>query len=418
MKRGTLRFLLAAQNLPYPTFAGMDLRNWQNIYALSKLGQVAVFGLHSNDPRSQSQPPLKLALWRTSTDPALTYPLPNTKLAARAWLLDPRGHPSDLYYSDHAATELQEIVSSFKPHLAVLEGLWLHRYMPLFKNRGCRVVLDLHSVEGAKFQEIAASTTGDSLQAKVFRDILPARVRLIEREAIQAADQVWLCSERDGELMEQAHQPSVPIHIVPNTVNLEAYQADGPLAMPPNALIQTPRVIVFPAVFRWEPNAAAAHFLIEEVFPALSRVFPDCRLVLVGGLPTPEMKDAAKRDSRIVVPGGVPDIRPYFAAASMMAVPIFQGGGTRLKILEGFAARVPVVSSSKGAEGLDVEDGVHLLLAETASEFIDAIARIWTDPTISKRLTANALDLLSRAYSWAVSSRRIAEAVAAVEFET
>ena len=85
----------------------MDLRNWQNIHGLTNLGEVGVFGLHSNDPRSKSAPPASLGFWHASKDPDLTYLLPKKNLAARAWLLNPLGYPSDLYYSDAAAAELR-----------------------------------------------------------------------------------------------------------------------------------------------------------------------------------------------------------------------------------------------------------------------------------------------------------------------
>jgi glycosyltransferase involved in cell wall biosynthesis len=129
------------------------------------------------------------------------------------------------------------------------------------------------------------------------------------------------------------------------------------------------------------------------------------------------MMAAAERDPRIVVTGVVPDVLPFVAAASVMAVPVFQGGGTRFKILEGFAANVPVISTRKGAEGLEVEDGTHLRFAESAGEFIAAIERIWTDERSAKNLAAHGLALLTRAYSWDVSGRRIREAIAVLNRE-
>jgi glycosyltransferase involved in cell wall biosynthesis len=243
-------------------------------------------------------------------------------------------------------------------------------------------------------------------------------VKLIERQAANAVDQIWLCSEEDARLMKELYEPSAPICVVPNTVNIAHYEAARAGLCPrPGSVAPSRRTLIFPAVFQWEPNAAAAHFLIEEVFPHLARVFPDCQLLLVGGLPTPCMMAAAERESRIVVTGGVPDMLPFFAAATAMAVPLWQGGGTRLKILEGFAANVPVISTKKGAEGLEVEDGTHLLFAENAGEFIAAIKRIWTDEPLAKNLAAHGLALLTRAYSWDVSGRRIMQAIAVLDGE-
>lgn len=406
------RTLIIAQNLPYPAYAGYDLRNWQNINGLRNISEVGVFGLHSDDPRNSQSPPVNLAFWRGSSDPALTYPPPEQKLKARAWLLEPEGHPSDLYYSEAAAAEIEDIITSFRPHVVIIEGLWLHRYILLVKRRGCRVVLDLHSVETAKFRQMGGAVSGSDLQAKVLREILPARVKVIERNASHASDQIWVCSDADAGLMEEIHTPPAPVHVVPNAVNVDGYEkvrADNCARHEEKTLNK--HTLISPAVFSWEPNAEAAKFLIEEVFPSLAAIFPDCRLLLPGGQPTPQMIRASERDSRIVVTGVVPDMRHYFAAASVMAAPLFQGGGTRLKILESFASNLPVLSTAKGAEGLDVEDGIHLLVAESAEEFVKAVQRIWTDEALAQHLAANAFELVKRCYSWDTAKRRISAAI-------
>src|SRR2546422_8368103 len=102
----SLKTLVITENLPYPALKGGDLRNWQNINSLIHTSQVGVFGLCSNDRRRGKVPHHDIAFWRSSPDPALAYPPPqDQRLAARSWLLDPTGHPSDLY-SDIAAAEL------------------------------------------------------------------------------------------------------------------------------------------------------------------------------------------------------------------------------------------------------------------------------------------------------------------------
>jgi glycosyltransferase involved in cell wall biosynthesis len=90
---------------------------------------------------------------------------------------------------------------------------------------------------------------------------------------------------------------------------------------------------------------------------------------------------------------------------------VFQGGGTRLKILEAFAANVPVISTAKGAEGLAVKDGTHCLIAENADEFVDAAQKMWTDQRLATQLAANGLELVKQFYSWEVSSQRITQAI-------
>jgi glycosyltransferase involved in cell wall biosynthesis len=164
-------------------------------------------------------------------------------------------------------------------------------------------------------------------------------------------------------------------------------------------------------MFGYQPNRIAAAFLIDDLFPRLANIYHDCQLTLAGSWPTAHMLQAAKRDPRIVVTGTVSDMRCYLTRASAMVVPLFQGSGTRFKILEAFALAVPVVSTAKGAEGLDVENGKHLLVAESAGEFVESLQRLWTTPSLAKHLTESALQLVKREYSWEAASLRIGQAV-------
>jgi len=164
-------------------------------------------------------------------------------------------------------------------------------------------------------------------------------------------------------------------------------------------------------MFAHLPNRVAAAFLIEELFPRLAADNDDVRLVLAGSQPTAAMLKAAAMESRIIVTGAVPDMQPHLQAASTMVVPLFQGSATRLKILEAFAARLPVVSTTKGAEGLAVENQQHLLIAEDVDEFVAAARRLWSDRQLAARLTANGLILVKEQYSWEVAEREIRSAL-------
>jgi glycosyltransferase involved in cell wall biosynthesis len=401
-----------AENLPYPTFKGGDLRNWQNVNALMKIGEVGVFGLCSNDTR-RAVPQPELALWRSSADPDLAFPpQENRKLAARGWLVSESGHPADLYYSERAAAEIEDLVSEFDPHLIVLERLWLHRYINHVNGPNRRIVLDNHNVEAALYRQIAASMDGDDLRGRLMRSALPARTEMIERQAVQAVDQVWVCSNEDERLLGALYGATAPIRVVPNGLDIDGYNAvhNGVCARPKTVLVND-KAVIFPAMFAYSPNARSADFLIEQVFPRLLATAPNCQLLLIGGMPTPQMIEAAIKESRIVVTGAVPDVRPYLAAASLMIVPLFEGSGTRYKILEAFAAKVPVISTAQGAQGLEVEDGKYLLIAESAGEFADAAKRLWADKRLAHELTESALALVKERYSWQAVSRSIEKAV-------
>jgi glycosyltransferase involved in cell wall biosynthesis len=152
-------------------------------------------------------------------------------------------------------------------------------------------------------------------------------------------------------------------------------------------------VLLFPAVFHYQPNQLAADFLIREVFPKFVARRPDASLALAGSDPTPAMLASTQTEPRIIVTGRVPDMVPYLQHSSVMLAPLSDGGGTRFKIIEAFAANLPVASSAKGAEGLGAEPGKHFLLAEKPDEFVQVIEMVLDQPDLRERMVRSAADL-------------------------
>ncbi|NEQ55282.1 MAG: glycosyltransferase [Leptolyngbya sp. SIO3F4] len=114
----------------------------------------------------------------------------------------------------------------------------------------------------------------------------------------------------------------------------------------------------------------------------------------------------------IHITGLVPDVRPYLQNASVMVVPLQQGGGTRLKILEAFAARCPVISTTKGAEGLDTQDNHHLCIGDTAEQIIKKVEHLWQNQALSQQIIDNAHQLFIQTYTWAAVEKSISSALA------
>jgi glycosyltransferase involved in cell wall biosynthesis len=119
----------------------------------------------------------------------------------------------------------------------------------------------------------------------------------------------------------------------------------------------------------------------------------------MGRNPTREMHATADDDPRIEVTGLVADANAYLRAADVMAVPLIEGHGTRFKVLEAFASRLPVLSTRKGIEGIDAQAGEHYLAAESDQDFVEQLARLASEPRLADALVRNALELVRAQYS-------------------
>src|SRR5207247_2561020 len=150
----------------------------------------------------------------------------------------------------------------------------------------------------------------------------------------------------------------------------------------------------------WLPNEDAIRYFTEQILPLIKQRLPDVTLTVVGRNPYPALLDLSQRDSSVIVTGRVGDVRPYMERAAAYVVPLRIGGGTRLKIYEAMAMGKAVVSTSIGAEGLPVRDGVDLLLADTPQAFANAVVRVLTDPELADRLGAHAARTVRERFTW------------------
>jgi glycosyltransferase involved in cell wall biosynthesis len=169
----------------------------------------------------------------------------------------------------------------------------------------------------------------------------------------------------------------------------------------------TSPVILFQGSLHYGPNIDAVDWLIDDVAPHLWEQLPGAQIRLVGTT-SPGIEDR-HRPPAVVVAGRV--IGPELARADIAVVPLRIGSGTRLKILESFAHRIPVVSTTVGADGLDVEDGVHLLIADRPEEFARACRRLTDDQALARRLVEAAERLYLERYEWSVAKRKIEQVV-------
>jgi glycosyltransferase involved in cell wall biosynthesis len=224
------------------------------------------------------------------------------------------------------------------------------------------------------------------------------RWRRLQRAAGSMVDATVVCSELDA---TRARAGGVPrVEVVPNAYR----EVPDPVG---RREVSDPPTVLFQGTLRYPPNAEGARFFVREVLPLLREAVPWVRLRLVGT--TAPALAALDDPPAVTLVGQVPDIAAELAGADLVVVPLRFGSGTRLKVLEAFAQKVPVVSTALGAEGLGVRDGVHLLVADTPVDLAAACARLLGDPALRAALAERAHALFTERYADEVVAGQVAD---------
>jgi glycosyltransferase involved in cell wall biosynthesis len=252
------------------------------------------------------------------------------------------------------------------PHTA-LEWPLIRRLQPQ-----AQLVLDAHNVEAEILERLAESAPLWQRRPLLWQ---ARRVRALEREIARRVDLVITCSEKDAEAFRNLGGRRV--RVVPNSV--------PPLS---RSLVAQRRDVVFVGSLDWRPNAEAALILAQEIWPLCRALLPGARLVIVGRNPPAQVVQLGADD--VVVAGSVPSVQPFLDGAFATAIPLRAGSGTRIKILEAWAAGVPVIASRIAAEGLPYRDGEDLIIAEEPGAFARALVRLWRDRPLAERLVREA----------------------------
>ncbi len=258
----------------------------------------------------------------------------------------------------------------------------------------CPWVLFQHNVESMIWRRRAEGKTGlSALYYRAQRD----RMLRFERQASSHFDGVLAVSEEDARIFKEEMQLNNVLGVVPTGVDLDYFQSV------PKTTSAVPTV-VFMGSMDWYANVDGVKWFVEAVWPLVQRQMPQARFVVVGRKPPPEIQALATSGRNIEVTGTVPDVRPFLRGADVIVVPLRIGGGTRLKIYEAMAAEVPVVSTRIGAEGLSVEDGRHVLLADSAEDTAAQVLKVLRTPVLAAKLARHALEEVARPCSWAAAA--------------
>lgn len=256
------------------------------------------------------------------------------------------------------------------------------------------VVVDSHEIAFDLARQFARN--GRNLGRRLYAGANWRKLRREELRAYREANGVYLCSAIDERRLHDV-LPDVQTAVIPNAADVDYYQ---PRPTDPRA---DGRTVMFFGLLSTSPNIDGVTHLIQDIWPRISAAHPNAHCKIVGGRPPQSL--LALAGPHIELSGFVPDLRPHLAGASAVVVPLRQGSGTRLKIVEAMAMGKAVVSTSIGAEGITAVPGRDILIEDDPSRFADAVNRLLAEPDLAKRIGQSARQLAVDQYSWSEAAR-------------
>ncbi|HEV2690470.1 MAG TPA: glycosyltransferase family 4 protein [Bryobacteraceae bacterium] len=376
---------------PYPLIGGGALRSASLVEYLSRRYAVhAIVFRQPNDP----DPAAAIPPGKVDRLDIVDLPIHSRHTMARALRNSVRlvrGAPPLMDRFAGFTERIAEAVAGRQYEAAIIEHFWCAPYLEQVRPHAKQVILDLHNIESTWHQSVAASS--GPAKAWALRRFATASVAL-ERKWLPGFDAILVTSARDAALLREV-VPNLRVTVYPNAL--------PEIAAPPR---QEKEEIVFSGNLEYAPNIAAVRHFAARIWPSLRKRWPNLRWKIVGKNPA-AVRKLVQGDSRIHLTGFVEDAVAALAEARVAVVPVVSGSGTRVKILEAWAAGTPVVSTAIGAEGLEARNGEHLLLADEPDRFADAVSTLLASPTERARIGAAGRELYEQRYTWPVAWRSI-----------
>ena len=283
---------------------------------------------------------------------------------------------------------LESWLQDQRPELVVLGRPMLGPFMEVAHRAGAQVVIDAdESLPRVAWSMARSPHASRRIRLRSAVEALTILGRM-EGSSYPRADQLWVSSGQElawlARIVDRRR-----ICVVPNAVEV-------PPAAPNVAEVNA---VSFLGWYGYPPNEAAALELMRSIMPAIRVAGGPRSLVLIGAQPTPSMARVAADTGEVSLTGQVADVVPALRAAGILVVPVRAGGGTRVKILEAMAAGVPVVSTRLGIEGLGLNPGEHVLVAESPAEFAAQVVALAADYEYRERLVRASYELVRNRYS-------------------
>jgi polysaccharide biosynthesis protein PslH len=392
-----MRILFLSQVLPYPVDAGPKARSYHVLRHLAQKHSVTLVCFVRN-----TDTPAAVAHLREFCHAVHTVPLVRSRVKDSLFLLKSlvAGRPFIIERDWVAAMaqQLDGLVRDGAPYDAIhADQLWMAPYALWVRKQSNgarpRTVLDQHNAVFMIPQRMAESEP--NLLKRALLQLEARKLADFEVKTCHQFDHVtWVTAEDYAAVQAQAHPPAtipndgvIPICGSPEEV--------APIQVQPGA-----QRLTFLGGLHYPPNAQGVLWFAREVFPHILTQHPHAVLTVLGKQPPAALNAVGIPPANLTVTGYVDDPAPYLAETAVFIVPLLAGGGMRVKIIDGWTWGLPIVSTSIGAEGIAVQPGENILIADTPSAFAQAVLELLQNPVAAKRLAQSGRAWALQCYNW------------------
>lgn len=399
------RILWLSHLLPWPPKGGLPQRSYHLLREVARNHQVRVIAFCQRAHQ-------KLAVQRQAAEAAISEiadvahvaDLPADRITGGQTTLALRslfpGPPYTIRWglSDDFRHYVTKEVKEFRPHAVHFDTLSLAPYVPLVG--AIPAVLNHHNIESEMLLRRCAN------EHNLFRRLYfwqeARRLASYERRIAFLFCRHLVCSDLDAQRLIRLVGP-VRTEVVPNGVDLDYF------VPAPHGTTQVPDSLVFVGGLSWYPNASAIRFFLNSVWPLLIARRPTIRFNIIGRAPPSDIIRAAEQDSRIKLLGFLDDIRPVVHQSMVYVCPIFDGGGTKLKMLDAMAMGKAIVAHPVACEGLRLTPGYQVLSASTPIEFALQIIKLMESPETRQQLELRAREHVHNHFSVITIGRALSD---------
>jgi glycosyltransferase involved in cell wall biosynthesis len=387
-----MRILFLSQVLPYPLDAGPKVRSYFSLRHLAQKHEVTLLTFVRDTDKAEDVAHLAEFCQAVHTVTMRRSRLRDARFLAQSFL---SGQPF-IILRDHVpamVSAIQQLVRTQHFDVVHADQLWMAQYALAAKAAApqSKLILDQHNAVYLIPHRMAGDTANPLKKKFLAREsqVLAA----YETEVCQRFDHVVWVTAEDRQavtaMSKSATNDQPPSSVIPICVDASRTK---PIASAANR-----RRVMFLGGLHWPPNAEGIVWFAQHVFPHVRAEVPDAVLTVIGKNPP-----AGLEGEGVEVTGYVTDTTPYLAETGVFIVPLHAGGGMRVKILDAWSWGLPVVSTSIGAEGIDIQHAENLLLADNAPDFAQAVIRVLNGPDFAQQLGHNGRQTAVEKYDWRV----------------